>query len=1047
MTARRNPPVDTGPSSPSDNCVNSPVGVTNEPARESGSLHWWPAREMALRGVATACYGPPQPFFRTWIRLSSWTRRPDVSPSRLDRHGTTSGMSLSAACWIPTARVSLRFDWKCAPAVCGSKRITYPRFLMRSGRSGTQGRKKLHREFCLREPATLAKAHQMAESVTEIEEGRRKIIDDAASGNGGLAKVMEALARRLDKLEATRERPSRLQLARRTMECFQDRRLLAMTELQARQSPSLTVLPDPDVSEPETLSGDELDHTSLQSYSSSDEEVIDEDDASANAYRTPELLSRITFETNCKANQCLHSTLAATEAEIEVFTGMLFVMGITKMPRYRMYSANQTRVDAVANCMSRNRFETLLRFLYFNDDDEVIMDRNYPMYDRFYKVRPLLENIRKTCLEETPGELQSVDEHIIPFKGRCKMKCGKNGFVHDFWLCDRMAPKVENPVGYFGMNVVMKRLRGCPLIPLNALKEEAEVPWTFVVPTTISFALLSGLTTGNNRQRIQPVHGRCGFDRYVDLIVQNRPQVPKMVQTSIFWAIHVSLTNSWLKYKDDCTKNGSATRNVMDLMEFMLSVSDSLMKFEKTYVTRKRGRRPSEPTAEEEVGPSRFIRRTIQPEHNTCTNFFDQFVKVIDWQAREMTMTGGSRKVPLDGLEGRDPRRTTVIWERANALWLTERSVLHGVSGPYAAISGGTRKPSRTVRLASGERALFSTALRPKGPPRFRPPFPAGCGCQRGRHWGRAIAARGAEPAGGNRVRQPLARLGGEGLLRDEEGGASFLLGYPPLLTASVRQEVHSPDRPQLLEVADELPQIRGAGCPLVETSGVVRFQCSPSTEVRTAATALVNGIFCRYGAPETLHSDQGRNFESELVNWDAHLDRVLLAYRSGVHRKTGATPIRIVFGRELRLLVNLVYGLPRNVPEGSVGEYTQRLRQDLEQLYEAVRRRADRELRRQQFWRHREAHGPVYKPGDWVWKQVRTKTKLEAYWDDSYEVQKKLDWNTYWVEKTTVGGTLRPPETISRPAAERRDVGSRAQKEEHAPTNVVARFHMPRGR
>ncbi|XP_003369710.1 hypothetical protein Tsp_05119 [Trichinella spiralis] len=743
----------------------------------------------------------------------------------------------------------------------------------------------------------------MAESVTEIEEGRRKIIDDAASGNGGLAKVMEALARRLDKLEATRERPSRLQLARRTMECFQ------------------CVLPDPDVSEPETLSGDELDHTSLQSYSSSDEEVIDEDDASANAYRTPELLSRITFETNCKANQCLHSTLAATEAEIEVFTGMLFVMGITKMPRYRMYSANQTRVDAVANCMSRNRFETLLRFLYFNDDDEVIMDRNYPMYDRFYKVRPLLENIRKTCLEETPGELQSVDEHIIPFKGRCKM---------------------------------------------------------------------------NNRQRIQPVHGRCGFDRYVDLIVQNRPQVPKMVQTSIFWAIHVSLTNSWLKYKDDCTKNGSATRNVMDLMEFMLSVSDSLMKFEKTYVTRKRGRRPSEPTAEE---------------------------------------------------EGRDPRRTTVIWERANALWLTERSVLHGVSGPYAAISGGTRKPSRTVRLASGERALFSTALRPKGPPRFRPPFPAGCGCQRGRHWGRAIAARGAEPAGGNRVRQPLARLGGEGLLRDEEGGASFLLGYPPLLTASVRQEVHSPDRPQLLEVADELPQIRGAGCPLVETSGVVRFQCSPSTEVRTAATALVNGIFCRYGAPETLHSDQGRNFESELVNWDAHLDRVLLAYRSGVHRKTGATPIRIVFGRELRLLVNLVYGLPRNVPEGSVGEYTQRLRQDLEQLYEAVRRRADRELRRQQFWRHREAHGPVYKPGDWVWKQVRTKTKLEAYWDDSYEVQKKLDWNTYWVEKTTVGGTLRPPETISRPAAERRDVGSRAQKEEHAPTNVVARFHMPRGR
>ncbi|KRZ52267.1 hypothetical protein T02_6685, partial [Trichinella nativa] len=69
-----NPPVDTGPSSPSDSCVNSPVWVTNDPSRESGSLHWWPVREMALRGVATACYGPPQPFPPTWIRLSSWTR-------------------------------------------------------------------------------------------------------------------------------------------------------------------------------------------------------------------------------------------------------------------------------------------------------------------------------------------------------------------------------------------------------------------------------------------------------------------------------------------------------------------------------------------------------------------------------------------------------------------------------------------------------------------------------------------------------------------------------------------------------------------------------------------------------------------------------------------------------------------------------------------------------------------------------------------------------------------------------------------------------------
>ncbi|KRY06991.1 Retrovirus-related Pol polyprotein from transposon [Trichinella patagoniensis] len=39
-----------------------------------------------------------------------------------------------------------------------------------------------------------------------------------------------------------------------------------------------------------------------------------------------------------------------------------------------------------------------------------------------------------------------------------------------------------------------------------------------------------------------------------------------------------------------------------------------------------------------------------------------------------------------------------------------------------------------------------------------------------------------------------------------------------------------------------------------------------PNAEARTVATVLVNGVFCRYGVPKTLHSDQCRNFESELV-------------------------------------------------------------------------------------------------------------------------------------------------------------------------------------
>ncbi|KRX69409.1 PiggyBac transposable element-derived protein 2 [Trichinella sp. T6] len=397
----------------------------------------------------------------------------------------------------------------------------------------------------------------------------------------------------------------------------------------------IIVLPNPDVSEPDTVSEDELDHTFQQSNSSSDDEVIEEDDASTDArrksciwrrrpfnpktepfiasdeeipsvlkpieyfrmYFTPQLLSHISFETNRKATQSLYSNLVTSVAEIEVLIGMLITMGIYEMPRYRMYWANQTRMDTLANCMSHNRFETLLRFLHFNDNDKVVMDRNHLDYDRFYKIRPLIESIRKTCLEETPGELQSVIA-----------RCRKNGFVHDFWLSEGMAPNVENPVGFFTADFVMKVCETLPNYKGYKWFDNREV----ILASTYKC--------------VDPVTPVRRWDKrnanlltfLVHKLIDHKCR--KWHRRVFFWAIHVSLTNSWIKYKADCMKNGIEPRNMMDLMAFMLSVSDSLIKLEKTYVTRKCGRRPSEPPAEEEAGPSKTVRRTREPEDITRTD-------------------------------------------------------------------------------------------------------------------------------------------------------------------------------------------------------------------------------------------------------------------------------------------------------------------------------------------------------------------------------------------------------------------------------------------
>jgi len=39
-----------------------------------------------------------------------------------------------------------------------------------------------------------------------------------------------------------------------------------------------------------------------------------------------------------------------------------------------------------------------------------------------------------------------------------------------------------------------------------------------------------------------------------------------------------------------------------------------------------------------------------------------------------------------------------------------------------------------------------------------------------------------------------------------------------------------------------------------------------PDQEAATCITAVYNGMFSRFGLPRQLHSDQGRNFESQLV-------------------------------------------------------------------------------------------------------------------------------------------------------------------------------------
>lgn len=95
-------------------------------------------------------------------------------------------------------------------------------------------------------------------------------------------------------------------------------------------------------------------------------------------------------------------------------------IGILGLPRIRMFWAAETRVTLVANAMTRNRFFQLRSKIKVVDDQ--LVTPNMKEVDRFWKIRPIVSSIEKGCRENERCQNVAIDEQIIPFTGKCKMK-------------------------------------------------------------------------------------------------------------------------------------------------------------------------------------------------------------------------------------------------------------------------------------------------------------------------------------------------------------------------------------------------------------------------------------------------------------------------------------------------------------------------------------------------------------------------------------------------------------------------------------------------
>lgn len=185
------------------------------------------------------------------------------------------------------------------------------------------------------------------------------------------------------------------------------------------------------------------------------EEILDLDDHSPLslflALFSITLMENIVFQTNLYSTQEGKQFTAVTFKELCRFIAINLAMGIKKMPSYRDYwsSSEVLHDNYISKAMNVKRFAWILSHLHLNDNS-LQPKRGDPLFDKLYKLRPLLTHLAERFLSVfRPSEYQAIDESMVKFKGRSSlrqympkkpikrgykiwMRCDQSGFVCQF---------------------------------------------------------------------------------------------------------------------------------------------------------------------------------------------------------------------------------------------------------------------------------------------------------------------------------------------------------------------------------------------------------------------------------------------------------------------------------------------------------------------------------------------------------------------------------------------------------------------------------------
>ena len=247
------------------------------------------------------------------------------------------------------------------------------------------------------------------------------------------------------------------------------------------------------------------------------------------------------------------------------------------------------------------------------------------------------------------------------------------------------------------------------------------------------------------------------------------------------------------------------------------------------------------------------------------------------------------------------------------------------------------------------------------------------------------------------------------------------------------------------LDILGELPQTENGNRYIVViadyyTKWTESFPM-PNMEARTVVKILVEAVITRFGVPRIIHSDQGKQFESELFsqmcrllhiektrttpyhpqsdgmverfnktlacmlsmyvdenqrNWDEQLPYVMMAYRSSQHETTGMTLNLLMLGRETSTPLDILYEMPPGVKKIPSNQWVWELQEHLETAHTLVRQNTSEAMLRQKKYHDAKLAYEKFKKQDQVYvyfpvKKVGCSSKLTSYWRGPFEVVEKL--------------------------------------------------------